>query len=132
MMNSFGITIGLAALACTALSAQTATSMDKKVDPAKLGTEMSLTGCVEGSKASGAFMLTHAMAPMAKDAVANEQRPAMAKDAMPSGHEGEKVNLIGKEVDFTKHVGHKVTVKGMKDGDAFTAKSVTMVATTCE
>ena len=111
--------------------------MDDKMN--KMNSEMSYTGCIERSP-DGAFTLGHAMASstttkesmargsMAKDSMAHD---SMMKDAMAS-----TLGLASTSVDLAKHVGHKVTVKGVA-GDtmggmaAFNVKSIKMVAASC-
>ena len=96
--------------------------------------ETSYTGCIERLP-DGAFTLGHAMTTsamtkksMAKDAMAHD---SMMKDAMPS-----TVGLASTSVDLAKHVGHKVTVKGVA-GDTmggmamFNVKSIKMVGSSC-
>jgi pentapeptide MXKDX repeat protein len=115
----------------------------------KMKSEMSYTGCIERSP-DGAFTLGHAMATsatakksmpgdsmakdsMAKDAMAKDSmtHDSMMKDAMAS-----TLGLTSTSVDFAKHVGHKVTVKGVA-GDTmgglatFNVKSIKMVGSSC-
>ena len=106
--------------------------------------ETTYTGCVDRS-ASGQFSLTHAMAvdamkmskdKMAKDMdkkpMAKDAKDTMAKESMAS----DMLSLSSTSVDLSKHVGHKVSVKGMS-GDAmggtpiFTVKTVKMLADSC-
>jgi len=111
--------------------------MDDKMN--KMKSEMSYTGCIERSP-DGGFTLGHAMASsattkesMAKDAMAKDSmaHDSMMKDAMAS-----TLGLASTSVDLPKHVGHKVTVKGVA-GDtmggmaAFNVKSIKMVAASC-
>lgn len=112
----------LALLATAALSAaqDKPMPMDKKMDKMDKQMEKTLTGCVTKS-ASGVFMLDHAMAAdMAK----------MKDDAMAPAPA-----LASKNIDLSKHVGHKVSVKGredMMDGKTtFTVKSLKMIANSC-
>ena len=116
--------------------------MDDKMN--KMKSEMSYTGCIEQSP-DGGFTLGHAMASsattkksmtgdsmakesMAKDSMAHD--PTM-KDAMAS-----TLGLASTSVDLAKHVGHKVTVKGVA-GDTmggmatFNVKSIKMVGASC-
>jgi hypothetical protein len=116
--------------------------MDDKMN--KMKSEMSYTGCIERSP-DGGFTLGHAMASsattkksmarksmekesMAKDSMAHD---SMMKDAMAS-----TLGLASTSVDLPKHVGHKVTVKGVA-GDtmggmaAFNVKSIKIVAASC-
>jgi pentapeptide MXKDX repeat protein len=121
--------------------------MDDKMK--KMKSEMSYTGCIEQSP-DGGFTLGHAMASsattkksmtgdsmpkesMGKDAMAKDTmaHDSMMKDAMAS-----TLGLASTSVDLAKHVGHKVTVKGVA-GDtmggmaAFNVKSIKMVAASC-
>ena len=111
--------------------------MDDKMN--KMKSEMSYTGCIERSP-DGGFTLGHAMASsattkesMAKDAMAKDSmaHDSMMKDAMAS-----TLGLANTSVDLAKHVGHKVTVKGVA-GDttggmaAFNVKSIKMVGASC-
>jgi hypothetical protein len=111
--------------------------MDNKMNTMK--SEMSYTGCVERSP-DGAFTLGHAMASsamasksmgmdsMAKDSMAHD---SMMKDAMAS-----TLGLASTSVNLAKHVGHKVTVKGVA-GDTMgglatlNVKSIKMVGASC-
>jgi hypothetical protein len=72
---------------------------------------MTYTGCVAAGSQPGTYMLTHMASDMGmkkdtmgKDAMAKD---TMSKDAMPSS-----MTLLGTKVDFSKHVGHKVSVTG--------------------
>ena len=105
------------ALACSTLSAQTTTGK-----PIKMIKATSLTGCVERD-ASGAFTLGHITSKVKKNSA-----PEGAGDHAGMGDE---LHLMPSRVDFSKHVGHQVTVKGAQDGNTFKAKSLTMIAPTC-
>jgi len=111
--------------------------MDDKMN--KMKSEMSYTGCIERSP-DGGFTLGHAMASsattkesMAKDAMAKDSmaHDSMMKDAMAS-----TLGLASTSVDLAKHVGHKVTVKGVA-GDTMggmatlNVKSIKMVGASC-
>jgi hypothetical protein len=121
--------------------------MDDKMN--KMKSEMSYTGCIERSP-DGGFTLGHAMASsattkksMTGDSMAKE---SMAKDAMPKdspAHDSmmkdamaSTLGLASTSVDLAKHVGHKVTVKGVA-GDTmggmatFNVKSIKMVGVSC-
>lgn len=117
-------------------------AQDRPMD--KMKRETSYTGCVERSP-EGAFTLGHAMASdgmakksMMKDAMANDTmaKNAMAHDAMMKDTMAPALGLSSTAVDLAKHVGHKVTVKGVA-GDTmggmatFTVKSIKMVAASC-
>lgn len=64
------------------------------------------TGCVAAGEMSGTYTLTHATA----------SQGAMKKDdgmgAMGHQETGKTLALEGKDVDFSTHVGHKVSVTG--------------------
>ena len=111
--------------------------MDDKMN--KMKSEMSYTGCIERSP-DGRFTLGHAMASsattkesMARDSMAKDSmaHDSMMKDAMAS-----TLGLASASVDLAKHVGHKVTVKGVA-GDTmggmatFNVKSIKMVGASC-
>jgi hypothetical protein len=111
--------------------------MDDKMN--KMKSEMSYTGCIERSP-DGGFTLGHAMASsattkesMARDSMAKDSmaHDSMMKDAMAS-----TLGLASTSVDLPKHVGHKVTVKGVA-GDTmggmatFNVKSIKMVGASC-
>jgi hypothetical protein len=121
--------------------------MDDKMNTMK--SEMSYTGCIEQSP-DGGFTLGHAMASsattkksMTGDSMAKE---SMAKDAMAKGamaHDStmkdamaSTLGLASTSVNLAKHVGHKVTVKGVA-GDTmggmatFNVKSLKMVGASC-
>ena len=111
--------------------------MDDKMN--KMKSEMSYTGCIEQSP-DGGFTLGHAMASsattkesMAKDAMAKDSmaHDSMMKDAMAS-----TLGLASTSVDLAKHVGHKVTVKGVADDSmdglaTVNVKSIKMVGSSC-
>ena len=111
--------------------------MDDKMN--KMKSEMSYTGCIERSP-DGRFTLGHAMASsattkesMARDSMAKDSmaHDSMMKDAMAS-----TLGLASTSVNLAKHVGHKVTVKGV-EGDTmggmatFNVKSIKMVGSSC-
>jgi hypothetical protein len=96
--------------------------------------EMSYTGCIERSP-DGAFTLGHAMASSTttKKSIAGDSmaKDSMAKDAMAS-----TLGLASTSVDLAKHVGHKVTVKGVAGDtmgglETFNVKSIKMVGSSC-
>src|SRR5262249_24190498 len=99
----------------------------------------SYTGCVERSQ-DGAFTLAHATASaamhknsMAKDSMAKD---SIAHDSMMKDGMAPSLGLSSTSGDLGKHVGHKVTVKGVEgnkmDGMAsFTVTSIKMVAKSC-
>ena len=124
-------------LAVTAAAGAQDRKMNDKMD--KMKPETSYTGCIERSS-DGAFTLGHAMTSsamtkksMAKDAMAHDSmaHDSMMQDAMPS-----TLGLASTSVDLAKHVGHKVTVKGVA-GDTmgglatFNVKSIKMVGSSC-
>jgi hypothetical protein len=79
---------------------QMAKAMDKP-------TPKTFEGCVAAGPTAGTFVLTHATeAAMGKDAMAKD---GMSKDAMATS---KTLALEGKAVDFSKHVGHQVSVTG--------------------
>lgn len=123
-------------LAVLALSVS-AGAQDHKMDHMK--SEMTYTGCLERSP-DGAVTLAHAMAlngapkkSMSKDAAAHD---SMSMDSMKDSM-APTLMLSSTSVDLAKHVGHKVTIKGVT-GDAmggmttFTVKSMKMVASSCQ
>jgi pentapeptide MXKDX repeat protein len=89
---------------------QMANAMDKP-------TPKTYEGCVAAGPTAGTFVLTHAAEPaMAKEAMAKDSMSkdtpangAMGKDAMAAT---KTLALEGKAVDFSKHVGHQVSVTG--------------------
>jgi pentapeptide MXKDX repeat protein len=121
--------------------------MDDKMDGMK--SQTTYTGCIERSS-DGAFTLGHAMASsattkksMAKDSMAKDSmaKDAMAKDStthdsMMNDAMAPTLGLASTSVDLAKHVGHKVTVKGVA-GDTmgglatFNVKSIKMVGSSC-
>ena len=114
--------------------------------------EKSYTGCLERTS-NGGYTLTHAMAagtmadkPMKKDAMKDSMKDntmhdmkdgsmstdsMMKKDSMAS----DALTLSSSSVDLSKHVGHKVSVKGVEDQmngmTSVTVKSLKMVGTSC-
>jgi hypothetical protein len=152
------ITAAMAMTAAVSVAAQTAgTKMpdDKMAKPAmaaKDAKEMTYTGCVAAGTAAGTYMLNNMMSDMAAKPAATTQPAAgsMGKDTMR--HDASmpmSVMLMGTKVDFSKHVGHKVSVTGtMAKGDAMakdaavpasgsmpmssvSVSSVKMISTTC-
>jgi hypothetical protein len=110
-----------AMLALTVMSQATHAQManDKMAKP--MGKEKTYTGCVEAGSSAGTFMLTHTMADMdmGKDAMKKDamKKDAMAKDSM--GHDAMApmdMTITSTKIDLSKHVGHKVSVKGTSDG----------------
>jgi pentapeptide MXKDX repeat protein len=88
---------------------QMAKAMDKP-------TPKTFEGCVAAGPTAGTFVLTHATeAAMGKDAMAKDSmkdtmaKDGMSKDAMATS---KTLALEGKAVDFSKHVGHQVSVTG--------------------
>ena len=116
-------------------------SAQDKMD--KMKSETSYTGCI-GRSPDGAFTLGHAMAsgtskkPMAKDAMAKGTmaKDSMAHESMMKDGMASTLGLASTSVDLGKHVGHKVTVKGVA-GDTmggmatFTVNSIKMVGSSC-
>lgn len=124
-------------LAVSAVAGAQGHKMDDKMD--KMKSETTYTGCIERSS-DGAFTLGHAMAssaatkkPMAKDSMAKDSttHDSMMKDSMAS-----TLGLASTSVDLARHVGHKVTVKGVA-GDTmggmamFNVNSIKMVGSSC-
>jgi len=134
-------------LAVLALSVS-AGAQDHKMD--RMKSEMTYTGCLERSP-DGAVTLAHAMASnggpkksMSKDAAAHDSmsmdsmsKDAMAHDSTMKDSMAPTLMLSSTSVDLAKHVGHKVTIKGVT-GDTmggmttFTVKSMKMVASSCQ
>ena len=134
-------------LATSAVTSAQDHKMDDKMG--KMKSEMSYTGCVERAP-DGGFTLGHAMASsattkksMAKDSMAKESmakdgmaKDSMAHDSMMKDSMATSLGLASTSVDLAKHVGHKVTVKGVP-GDTmagmatFTVKSIKMVGSSC-
>ena len=101
--------------------------------------EKTMLGCIEKSE-SGALTLTHAMpaddmknSSIAKDSMSKD---SMSKDSMTKDMMMSAVALSSKKVDLSKHVGHKVSLKGVA-GDvtngttSFTVDSLKMIAASC-
>jgi hypothetical protein len=138
MCGGFAVVV----LAVSAVAAAQGHKMDDKMD--KMKSETTYMGCIERSS-DGAYTLGHAMASsattkksmakdsMAKDSMAKDSttHDSMMKEAMAS-----TLGLASTSVDLAKHVGHKVTVKGVA-GDTmgglatFNVKSIKMVGSTC-
>jgi len=139
---------GLAVLALSVSSGAQAQKMDT------MKAEMTYTGCLERSP-EGAITLAHAMAsagaakkPMAKTAMDHDSmtkdsmsqdsiaKDSMAHDSMMNDSMAPTLALSSTSVNLAKHVGHKVTIKGVT-GDTmgatatFTVKSIKMVASSC-
>ena len=100
---------------------------------------MTMVGCIEKAE-SGSLTLTHAMpaddmdkSSMPKDSM---KKDSMSKDSMAKDMMMPAVELSSKKVDLSKHVGHKVSLKGvsgdMMNGMAtFTVDSLKMIAASC-
>ncbi len=150
------------AFACAAMaavvSAQANGTMSKgmadgKMD--KMSMEKSYTGCVEKDAKTGAYSLSHVTSAdaMMKDGM---MKDGMAMDKNSMGKDM-WLAVTSKDVDLSKHVGHKVTVLGAgampmamgkdmgkmasdktmakdksMDMSAFTIKSLTMVSSSCQ
>ena len=126
-----------AVIAVSAVAGAQDHKMDDKMN--KMHSETSYTGCIERSP-NGAFTLGHAMASgdmkksMGKESMAKESmaKDSMAHDSMMKDGTGSTIGLTSTSVDLAKHVGHKVTVKGvagdmMGDMATFTVKSIKMI-----
>lgn len=128
-----------AVLAFAASAVMAAAGQSKAMAPVK-----TMVGCIEKSE-SGSLTLTHAMPAdhmeksstakggMAKDSMKNDStsKDSMAKETMLPAME-----LSSKKVDLSKHIGHKVSLKGvagdMTNGMAtFSVDSVKMIAASC-
>jgi hypothetical protein len=127
----------VAAAAVAIMAGVAINAQDKKMDTMPMkAKEMTYTGCVDRS-AAGQFSLTHAMAgdamKMSKDKMAHDMdKKPMAKESMAS----DTLSLSSTSIDLSKHVGHKVSVKGVS-GDAMggaptlAVKTVKMLADSC-
>lgn len=79
-----------------------------------MGAKKTYTGCVQAGDTAGSYMLAHALPEMGGDAMKKDsmqkemKKDPMAKDAMASM----SMTISSKDVDLSKHVGHKVTVTG--------------------
>jgi hypothetical protein len=118
-----------AVLAFAATAVMAAAGQSKPTAAAK-----TMVGCIEKAE-SGSLTLTHAMPAddMRKSSVAKGD---MAKDSMARDMMMPAVELSSKKVDLSKHVGHKVSLKGvagaMMNGMAtFTVDSVKMISASC-
>ena len=133
MCGGFAVVV----LAVSAVAGAQGHKMDDKMD--KMKAETTYTGCIERSS-EGAFTLGHAMAssaatkkPMAKDSMAKD---STTHDSMMKDATAPTLGLASTSVDLAKHVGHKVTVKGVA-GDTmggmatFNVKSIKMVGSSC-
>ena len=137
----------VAVLAVAAVAAAQDRKMHDNMN--KMKSETSYTGCVERSP-DGGFALGHAMAAsaapkksmagdsMAKHAMAHESmaKDSMMKDSMMKDTMAPTLGLASTSVNLAKHVGHKVTVKGVEGETmggmaAFNVKSIKMVASSC-
>jgi hypothetical protein len=106
--------------AVLAMSAGIGAQDDKMNKMGGMKSERSYTGCIERSE-DGAFRLAHTVS---SDAA---MKKSMAKETM---------SLSSTSVDLAEHVGHKVTVKGVKADNmggaaTFAVKSIKMVAPSC-
>lgn len=147
-------------LVCAAMFSAIVAAQDKKMDSMKMdkmAAEKTYTGCLVKSE-NGAFSLSNPMAsdsmkkPMAKDSKGSMGKDTMAKDSMSKDSMGkdsmgmakdsmakdammQPLGLSSTSVDLSKHVGHKVSVKGAEDqmnGMAtFSVKSLKMISGSC-
>lgn len=120
-----------------AAMAPVVSAQGKMAKSMEMGKEKSYTGCIEAGATAGSFTLTHAIDAMAMG------RDAMKKDTMGKESMGMSMGLMSKDVDLSKHLGHKVTVTGMddkmamgkdamgKDMHGFSVSAVKMVAANC-
>jgi pentapeptide MXKDX repeat protein len=118
-------------------------AQDKMDKMSGMKPETSYTGCVARSQ-DGAFTLTHATASamrkdsMSKNAMANDStaKDSMSHDSMMKDDMAPSLRLSSTAVGLGKHIGHKVTVKGVA-GDAmngmtpFSVTSVRVVGKSC-
>jgi pentapeptide MXKDX repeat protein len=132
-----------------------AMAKDGKMDKMKTPTK-TYTGCLAAGAETGTFTLTHVMADdhmgkdaMKKDAMKSDtmSKDAMAKDSMGKDNmthdamSSTTMTVSSKNVDLSKHVGHKITVTGSSGPDkmdamgkntaAFAVKSLKMVSASC-
>jgi hypothetical protein len=131
-----------AVLAVSAVAGAQGQKMDDKM--ASMKPETSYTGCVERSP-NGAFTLGHAMASsttkeksMATDSMADDSmaKESMAHDSMMKDAMSSTLTLASTSIDLARHVGHKVTVKGvagdtMEGVTTFDVKSIKTVKSSC-
>jgi hypothetical protein len=140
-------------LVCAVVSSAVLAAQDKKMDSMKMdkmdkmAAEKTYTGCLVKSE-NGGFSLSSPMAadamkkPMAKDSMKGMAKDSMGKDSMAKDDIGmnkdgmmQRLSLSSSSVDLSKHVGHKVSVKGAEDkmnGMAtFSVKSLKMIAASC-
>jgi len=111
-------------LAFAARAVMAAAGQSKPMAAAK-----TMVGCIEKSE-GGSLTLTHAMP------ADDMEKSRMAKDSMAKDMMMPAVELSSKKVDLSKHVGHKVSLKGvagdMMNGTApFTVDSLKMIAASC-
>jgi hypothetical protein len=118
---------------CALVATTVLTAAQDKPMPMDKKMEKTLTGCVMRSD-SGIFTLDHAMAAdtMKKDSM---KKDSMAKDTMMKDSMAMTPELSSKNVDLSKHVGHRVSVTGSDDSmngkTTFAVKSLKMVASSC-
>lgn len=124
------ITTALAAVVvCTGAFVATAQASQDAMGKMEKSAAKTYTGCVAAGETSGTYTLTHA----------TSSQDAMKKDdAMGHDDMGKTLALEGKNVDFSKHVGHKVSVTG-HDGEmamgktppSFSVTSIKGIAGSC-
>ena len=105
---TFAVVVVAVAAAAVGVRAQSGgnTGMEKGKMDKPMANAMTYTGCVAAGSEPGTYMLTH----MTSDMVSQKDtmgKDTMSKDAMPSS-----MMLMGTKIDFSKHVGHKVSVTG--------------------
>jgi hypothetical protein len=109
IMTKWTIAVAVVAVAAVVgVRAQSGGGMGKdkgKIDK-PMSKEVTYTGCVAAGTKAGTFLLNNMTSDMdmKKDAMGKD---TMAKDTMPSS-----MMFMGTAVDFSKHVGHKVSVTG--------------------
>ena len=90
-MKLIGMAFGLAVACSGALGAQTAQTESKSKVTVKDGQDVTVTGCIERSASGNGYMLTH---------VADKK--GVVHDYM----------LAAGDEDYSKHVGHRMTIEG--------------------
>ncbi|MEO8482559.1 MAG: hypothetical protein ABI634_10145 [Acidobacteriota bacterium] len=116
MNNAIWVSTALACLATAAVVSaqsngpmQSNAPMSKGMADGKM--DMSYSGCVEKDAKKGTYSLSHATAAdsMMKDGMMKGMAMDSSKDAMANDM---WLALTSKDIDLSKHVGHKVTVLG--------------------
>lgn len=134
-------TLGGAAVVMCAMATGAFAQTAMSTAPMAMTNEKSYTGCIEAGGMAGSFTLAHAVlqpaggevmkgtSGMKAGEVSRDKGSSMAstkRDAKSKGDGSLTLSLSSTMIDFSKHVGHKVTVTGTDNEMASTARAFTV------